>query len=366
VQFTTSAPVAPHSELCVAVPESTARIPEGVSFVTAACAYWAVTPYRGILGSGLRYYDDVAVFGLGPLGLCAVQLLRPIARRCPRCPPPLRAPLETAAPRTSRTRTATRTGGETCRSRPLQKRGAALMAAFVLVHGSFHGGWCWRRVAPLLRAAGHPVYTPTLTGSGERVHLASPQVGLSTHIQDVVNVLVYEDLRDVILVGHSSGGRVISGVADRVPERLTHLVYLDAPILHDGECGLDLYRPEAQAALRERVRSQGEGWYQPVPDAPRWGISDPADWAWVRPKLVPQTFKALTEPIRLTGAGAALPGTLILCTADAPPGSPAAAEAAPVVARAHARGYRYRELATGHDAMITAPQALAALLLEVA
>jgi pimeloyl-ACP methyl ester carboxylesterase len=182
----------------------------------------------------------------------------------------------------------------------------------------------------------------------------------------VVNVLVFEDLTGVVLVGHSAGGRVISGVADRVPERLAHLVYLDAPLMRDGEGGLDRYPPAAQAALRERVRTQGAGWYQPVPESPRWGITDAADWAWVRSKLVPQPFRATTEPITLTGAGAGLPGTYVLCTGDKPPGSPAAALAAPDVARAREQGYRYRELATGHDAMVTAPHTIAALLLEVA
>ena len=194
-------------------------------------------------------------------------------------------------------------------------------------------------MTPRLRAAGHEVYTPTLTGLGERVHLASPEVGLSTHIQDVVNVLTFEDLTGVVLVGHSAGGRVTSGVAERVPARLAHLVYLDAPLMRDGEGGLDLYPPEAQAVLRDRVRTQGAGWYQPVPESPRWGITDAADWAWVRPRLVPQPFRATTEPITLTGAGAGLPGTYIYCTGDKPPGSPQAALWAPSVARARALGY---------------------------
>src|SRR5574340_886568 len=109
------------------------------------------------------------------------------------------------------------------------------MATFVLVHGGFHGGWCWKKVTPLLRAAGHEVYTPTLTGLGERVHLASPEIDLSTHIQDVVNVLEYEDLREVVLVGHSYGGMVIAGVADRAAPRVAHLVYFDALVAGDGE-----------------------------------------------------------------------------------------------------------------------------------
>ena len=102
------------------------------------------------------------------------------------------------------------------------------MATFVLVHGGWAGGWQWREVASLLRAAGHDVFTPTLTGLGERVHLASPDVGLDTHIQDILMVLEYEELRDVILVGYSYSGMVITGVAERAPERLAHLVYLDA------------------------------------------------------------------------------------------------------------------------------------------
>ena len=113
------------------------------------------------------------------------------------------------------------------------------MATMVLIHGSMHGGWCWQRVAPLLRAAGHDVYTPTLTGLGERVHLAHPDVDLDTHIRDVLGVLEFEDLHEVILVGHSYGTMVITGVADRVPERIAHLVYLDGTMAADGQAALD-------------------------------------------------------------------------------------------------------------------------------
>src|SRR5437660_801825 len=109
------------------------------------------------------------------------------------------------------------------------------MATFVLVHGAWHGGWCWRKLMPLLRSAGHAVWTPTLTGLGERAHLGNPDVGLSTHVQDVVNVLEYEDLSNVVLVGHSYGGMVITGVAHQMPGRLAHLVYLDAFVPKDGQ-----------------------------------------------------------------------------------------------------------------------------------
>src|SRR5215831_5722049 len=138
------------------------------------------------------------------------------------------------------------------------------MATFVLVHGAWHGGWCWKKVTPLLRAAGHEVYTPTLTGLGERVHLASPKVDLTTHIQDVVNVLDYEDLHEVVLVGHSYGGVVIAGVADRVPSRVGHLVYLDAGVPHNGEGYLDLL-PNLRALIEEDSRLNGDGWRVPPP-----------------------------------------------------------------------------------------------------
>ena len=118
------------------------------------------------------------------------------------------------------------------------------MATFVLVHPALFGGWCWKKVSPLLHARGHAVHTPTLTGLGERVHLARPEVGLDTHVDDVVNLLTYEDLHDVVLVGNSSGGVVITGVVDRVPERIGHLVYLDAFVPEDGQSMLDIIPPE--------------------------------------------------------------------------------------------------------------------------
>src|SRR5262245_38762532 len=120
------------------------------------------------------------------------------------------------------------------------------MVAFVLVHGAWHGGWCWKKVAPLLRQAGHEVYTPTLTGLGERSHLVHPEVRLETHIRDVLQVLEFEDLRDVVLVGWSYGGMMVPGVADRAAERLRHLVYLDADVPGDGQCSLDLEPPETR------------------------------------------------------------------------------------------------------------------------
>jgi len=237
------------------------------------------------------------------------------------------------------------------------------MATFVLVHGSMHGGWCWRRVAPLLRAAGHEVYTPTLTGLGERVHLAHPDIDLDTHIADIVNVLAFEELTGVVLVGHSYAGAVITGVADRVPERIAHLVYLDAVVVSDGQAVLDLFPPEIRAARRAQVEAEGNGWRMLPPDPAAWGVTDVDDAAWVRAKVVPQPFKTFIQPMRLADPAAlAGPKTLIACTA-----APATGWRDAAIARARAEpGWRYRALPTGHDAMVTMPRETVDLLLEVA
>jgi pimeloyl-ACP methyl ester carboxylesterase len=240
------------------------------------------------------------------------------------------------------------------------------MATFVLVHGGWHGGWCWRKVTPLLRAAGHEAHAPTLTGLGERVHLATPEVGLDTWVQDVANVLEYEDLQDVVLVGHSFGGLVIAGVADLAPERLAHLVYLDADCgvgAADGRAFVDGMAPAGRASMEEQMRTHGDGWRVPL-DPERaldgWGIVDPAERRWMAERLVPHPWKTGTDPLRLpSGRGQALPRTFILCTRRwGPDRGPHPAQSAP--------GWRFRELDTGHDAMVTAPRELADLLLEVA
>ena len=158
------------------------------------------------------------------------------------------------------------------------------MSTFLLVHGAWHGGWCWKRVTPLLRAAGHEVFTPTLTGLGERKHLMSPDIGLDTHVQDVVGVLEYEDLRDVILVGHSYAGMVITGVAGRTPERIAHLVYLDAFVPEDGKSLMDYQPPEMAELFHEGTRTEGEGYKLPAVIPPEvFGVTGEADLAWLRP-----------------------------------------------------------------------------------
>ena len=228
------------------------------------------------------------------------------------------------------------------------------MATFVIVHGGFSGAWEWRAFAPLLQQAGHEVLRTTLTGLGERAHLASPAVSLDTHVHDVVNVLVYEDLRDVILVGHSYGGAVVTGAAERVPERLAHLVFVDAFVPEDGQAVVDLLGPEVTADWRERVRTLGDGWRLPSPFPGATARHAPAPWKPVEEPL------AVRDP-----AAAALPRTYIHCTAKPNPDAPVYAHFRDVAARAPARGWRLRELPTGHLPMRSAPQALADLLLEV-
>lgn len=239
------------------------------------------------------------------------------------------------------------------------------MATFVLVHGAWHGGWCWKRVTPLLRVAGHEVYAPTLTGLGERAHLLSPTIDLDTHIRDVLGVLEYEELASVVLVGHSYAGAVIAGVADRAPARLAHLAYLDAFVPQAGEALFDLHPVPMREAMRARSDAEGGGWLllPPPATAPAlFGITDPADLAWVRGKLGPQPRTPHEQPLQLSGAGgAAIPRTFIYC-ADKAPGDPFAA----MVERARQSGWGYAELATGHDAMVTRPAELAALLATLA
>lgn len=186
------------------------------------------------------------------------------------------------------------------------------MAIFVLVHGAWHGGWCWQRVAPLLRAAGHEVFTPTLTGLGERSHLVNSSIDLNTHVQDVVNVLEFEDLRDVVLVGHSYGGMVITGMSERAANRLRHVVYLDAFIPRHGQALLDLVSPEFREAVQQQAQATG-GVMPPFP-VQEYRIFAAEDVRWVEPKLVPHPFKTVATPVSLTNpATLAVPKTYVYC-----------------------------------------------------
>src|SRR5215208_6284239 len=212
-------------------------------------------------------------------------------------------------------------------------------ATFLLLHGAWHGGWCWQRVTPLLRQAGHAVYTPTLTGLGERVHLAHAGVDLDTHIQDVLSVLEYGDLSNVVLVGHSYGGMVITGVAERAPERLAQLVYLDAFVPRDGQSLADLVGPEAGAQMQARTETLAENWQLPAFPVRAFGVTAEADAAWVGAKLVAQPLMTFIQPIRVASpAAAALPRSFIYCS------SPAMGQFEQFLPRVRAEGWRLHEL----------------------
>jgi pimeloyl-ACP methyl ester carboxylesterase len=238
------------------------------------------------------------------------------------------------------------------------------MATFVLVHGAWHGGWCWRRVVPLLRASGHEVFTPTLTGLGERAHLLGAEVGLDTHVKDVLGVVEYEDLNEVVLVGHSYAGMIITSVAEVVPEKLSHLVYLDAwvPVV-DGQGMFDIMAPERRDGYREAARVFGGVAVLPPLPLAVLGITDEEDARWVSSKLVLHPLKTFEDPVKLpSGSARRMPRTYIACT-DNPV---TVTVFRPFAERARTEAnWRYRELPTGHDVMITMPRELSKLLSEV-
>ena len=240
------------------------------------------------------------------------------------------------------------------------------MANYVLVHGGWFGAWCWYKVVPLLQASGHSVFTPTLTGVGEQAALLSPEIGLDTHIQDVVNLIETKDLHQVILVGHSYSGMVITGVADRVPDRIAHLVYLDAVVPRDGQSLVDT-APFRGTFLRREANRSGDGWRVNPPRGGTFGLKQEPDRSLVRSKVTPQPLKTFIQPVHIThpDAVAAIPRTFIECTrrgvmvwvmrrifmGSSPLSDP---------------GWNRRKLASDHIAMILEPQALADLLLEFA
>jgi pimeloyl-ACP methyl ester carboxylesterase len=237
------------------------------------------------------------------------------------------------------------------------------VATYVLVHGGGHGGWCYQRVGRILRTSGHEVYTPTLTGLGERSHLLDHNVDLQRHVEDVAAVLHYESLREVILVGHSYGGMVITGVADRIAERVGRLVFLDAATPVNGQSLHDVAGPviEAVRPFGEVVDGM-ELVLLPAPDAGLlYGVTDPADLAWMAERLTPHPWRCFTQPLELDNEAAlwAIPQYHIVCTSTLATRDPA------LMARARAEG-RLWDIDTGHDLMITEPEKVAEALLEIA
>ena len=226
---------------------------------------------------------------------------------------------------------------------------------FVLVHGAWHGGWCWSRVAALLRARGHRVFTPTQTGLGERAHLLSRDITFATFVQDIMGVFEAEELDDVVLVGHSFGGSSISGVADRVPERVRRLVYLDARILENGESPMD---GSALAGERRKLAEESGGLSLPAPPPAAFGVPEGPDADWLARRMTPHPFSVFCSSLALDHpVGNGRPCTYLCCTD--PIYGPLESSRRWAKGRP---GWAWQEIATGHDAMVTAPDQLARML----
>jgi len=232
------------------------------------------------------------------------------------------------------------------------------MATFVLVHGAWRGSWCWKRVRKALQSEGHDVFTPTLTGVGERSHLLSSSVNLETHIDDVVNLIQWEDLRDVVLCGHSYGGCVVSGAADRVSERIRALVYLDAFVLQNGQSLLETL-PPAQKSGQLEAAARGEGWKVPPIPAEFFNVNA-VDRDWVNRQCTVQPLATFQQPIKLIGKVDGIRDvTFILATGfgDSP--------FTPFYEQAKARGWKALTMPCGHDVMLDRPDELTRVLLDV-
>ena len=234
------------------------------------------------------------------------------------------------------------------------------MSTYVLVHGAWHGSWCWKRVRKALQAKGHEVFTPTLTGVGERSHLLSPQVDLETHINDVANLIRWEELSNIVLCGHSYAGCVVRGVADRVPERIGALVYLDAFLLENGQSLSDTLPPEQWNAHLEATRVHGEGWKVPPIPAAAFSVNA-KDAEWIDRQCTVQALAAFVQPLKLTGKCDTVKEiTYILATGYE--GSPFGQ----FYEHAKAKDWKTLSVPCGHDVMLDLPEELTAILLNAA
>jgi pimeloyl-ACP methyl ester carboxylesterase len=238
------------------------------------------------------------------------------------------------------------------------------ITTFVLVHGSWHGGWCWARVAERLRAQGHRVFTPTFTGMGDRAHLLSPDITLDTFIEDIAQVLATNDLSNVVLVGHSFGGVPITGVADRMPERVKHLVYLDAIVLESGKSAFAAY-PAEEAAERMAAAMEATGGLSvpiPIPLPPTWGLTEgSADHVWVKSQITPTPLAVYTSPLELRAPiGNGLRKTYVRCHV---PENPAMQASRALVKTLPS--WNWIDFPGPHDCMITHPDEVATLLLRI-
>jgi pimeloyl-ACP methyl ester carboxylesterase len=229
------------------------------------------------------------------------------------------------------------------------------MATVVLAHGAWSAAWAWKKMRPLFRAAGHEFFSPTYTGLGERAHLARPDIDLSTHIQDVLAVIEIEDLKDITLIGHSYGGMVATGVADKVADRIARVIYLDAFAPTEGQSLFDLLGPDAEARMRAGATKHGEGWKIPPIQPP--ADTSPEDIAWTGPRRRPQPIKTFEQKMQLTMTTTP-PRHYIYATKNAP---------GDVFRQFNARaksesGWRYHEIDASHNPHVTCPDVLMQLL----
>jgi pimeloyl-ACP methyl ester carboxylesterase len=231
-------------------------------------------------------------------------------------------------------------------------------ATFLVCHGAWSAGWAWKKMHPLMAARGHRLVTPTYTGLGEREHLASPSVDLETHIQDILNVIKYEDLRDIVLVGHSYGGMVATGVADRARDRIAQLIYLDAFAPDEGQSLLD-FLSESERQRMLQLGKSGDGWRVPPnptpPDTPQ------ADLEWLTERRVHMPIKCFEMKLKLHGGELTLPRSYIYATRITP-----ADTFGPFARRAKSeQGWNYYEIDASHSPNVTAPEALTKLLQKI-
>ena len=234
------------------------------------------------------------------------------------------------------------------------------MATFLIIHGAWSAGWAWKKLRPLLREQGHEAFTPTCTGLGDRAHQAHAGVNLDTHIEDMLAVLEAEDLHDVVLLGHSYGGMVATGVADRAAARLSQLIYLDAFVPADGQSVFDLIPAKARERNLAQATAEGQGWLLPANPLPP--DTEAADVAWALPRRRMQPIGCFSTPVHLTGAVDALPRSYIYCTRSGP-----GDVFRPFADRARAdAAWRYAELDASHNPHITMPDTLADLLDRIA
>lgn len=233
------------------------------------------------------------------------------------------------------------------------------MATIVLAHGAWSAAWAWKKMRPLLRAGGHDFFSPTYTGLGQRAHLARPEVDLSTHVEDVVNLLEFEDLTEVVLLGHSYGGMVATGVADTARDRIARVVYLDAFVPKDGQSLFDLVGPKAEGNMRAGAARDGDGWKLPVNPMPP--DTSPEDSAWASPRRRPQPIRTFEQRIRLESKAPPPPRHYIYARKNGPGDL-----FRPFGARARTEtGWKYYEIDASHNPHITCPDVLMALLTDI-